>query len=145
MMEKFEYDDPGAPVVLIQPVDDHDLSFLDSEVRIIESRTDADFRLVALKVNDWNSDLSPWKTPPAFGKDGFGDGARATLDEILDIVRDQKKHILSAAILSRGCSRCGRRIRPTLSAASRRRPHRCGFPDLRTTWKNVKYKAARYI
>ena len=91
MMEKFEYGDPGAPVVLIQPVDDHDLSFLDSEVRIIESRTDADFRLVALKVNDWNSDLSPWKTPPAFGKDGFGDGAMATLDELLEIAWDKTK------------------------------------------------------
>ena len=90
-MEKFEYGAIGAPVVLIQPVDDHDLSFLDSEVKIIKSLTDADFRLVALKVNDWNSDLSPWKAPAVFGKDGFGDGAEATLDELLEIVRDQTK------------------------------------------------------
>ena len=90
MMEKFEYGDPGAPVVLMQPVDNHDLSFLDNEVRMIKSLTDADFRLVALKVNDWNSDLSPWKAPAVFGKDGFGDGAEATLDELLEIVRDKK-------------------------------------------------------
>ena len=91
MMKRIEYGDPGASVVLIQPVDNHDLSFLDNEVRMIKSLTDADFRLVALKVNDWNSDLSPWKAPPVFGKDGFGDGARATLEELLEIVRDQTK------------------------------------------------------
>lgn len=91
MMERFEYGDPGASVVLIQPVDDHDLSFLDGEIKVIKSLTDADFRLVAFKVNDWNSDLSPWKSPPVFGKDGFGDGAKATLDEILDTVRDRTK------------------------------------------------------
>lgn len=91
MMKIFEYGDPGASVVLIHPVDDHDLSFLDGEIKMIKSLTDADFRLVAFKVNDWNSDLSPWKSPPVFGKVGFGDGAKATLDEILDTVRDKTK------------------------------------------------------
>ena len=87
----FEYGDPGASAVLVQPVDDHDLSFLDDEIRTIQSLTDVPFRLAALKVKDWNRELSPWKAPPVFGKDGFGDGAKATLDEILKTVRDQTK------------------------------------------------------
>ena len=91
MMEIFEYGDPGAPVVLIQPVDDHDLSFLDGEIKAIKSLTNADFHFVAMKVSDWNCDLSPWKEPPVFGKDGFGDGAKSTLDEILNNVRDITK------------------------------------------------------
>ncbi len=88
-MKRIEYGDPAAPAVLIQPVDDHDLSFLDSEIKAIKSLTDAPSRLVAFKVNDWNSDLSPWKAPPVFGKEGFGDGAKATLEEILETVRDK--------------------------------------------------------
>ena len=91
MMEVFKYGNPGASVVLIQPVDDHDLSFVEDEIKAIKSLTDADFRLVAFKVNDWNSDLSPWKAPPVFGKDDFGEGAAATLDEILEIVSDKTK------------------------------------------------------
>ena len=91
MMEIFENGNPGASIVLIQPVDDHDLSFIDGEIKAIKSLTDVDFRLVALKVNNWNSDLSPWKAPPVFGKDGFGEGAAATLDEILNSVRDITK------------------------------------------------------
>ena len=87
----FEYGDPDASAVLVQPVDDHDLSFLDSEINTIKNLTDVDFRLIALKVSDWNRELSPWKAPPVFGIDGFGDGAKATLDEILKTVRDQTK------------------------------------------------------
>ena len=91
MMEKFEYGDHGASVVFIQPVDYRDLSFLDGEVEAIKKLTDVGFRLVAFKVNDWNGDLSPWNAPPVFGKDCFGGGAAATLDEILDYVRDTSK------------------------------------------------------
>ena len=36
-------------------------------------------RLIAFKAEDWNRDLSPWTTPPAFGKTGFGNGAEETL------------------------------------------------------------------
>lgn len=50
MIDSYEYGDPGASVVLVQPVDDHDLSFLDDEIRTIQSLTDIPFRLVA--VND---------------------------------------------------------------------------------------------
>ena len=90
-MKKYEYGDPGARVVLIQPVDKRDLSFIESEIEIIKRLTDSSFRLVAFQVNDWNRDLPPWEAPPVFGKEGFGGGAGATLEEILSLVSDKEK------------------------------------------------------
>jgi len=90
-MKKYEYGDPGARVVLIQPVDKRDLSFIESEIEIIKRLTDSSFRLVAFQVNDWNRDLSPWEAPPVFGKEGFGGGACATLEEILTLISDKTK------------------------------------------------------
>ena len=34
-------------------------------------------------VEDWNSELTPWPSPPVFGKQPFGDQAKDTLDYIL--------------------------------------------------------------
>lgn len=41
---------------------------------------------VALRVDDWNEELSPWRVPAIFGNDDFGDGAENTLEFILDRV-----------------------------------------------------------
>ncbi len=90
-MQKIEYGDPGARAVLIQPVDEHDLSVIGNEIENIRKRTEKEFRLIAFRVNDWNTDLSPWKSPAVFGSEGFGDGAGAVLGEILENVRDGTK------------------------------------------------------
>lgn len=42
-----------------------------------------DAKVAALKVGDWNQELSPWKADPAFGDEGFGDGAEDTLSYIV--------------------------------------------------------------
>ena len=77
--------DCGSPdVLLIQPVDDHDLEVLDSEVTGIVERCGAGFTLAAFEVNDWNADLSPWEAPPVFGKEGFEGRAEETLRFVLD-------------------------------------------------------------
>ena len=47
-MERFEYGDPDAPVVLIQPVGDHDLPLMEKEASLIREMCGRDFRLVAL-------------------------------------------------------------------------------------------------
>ena len=85
------YGDPNAPVVLIQMADDHDLDNIESELREIQRRTDADFCLIAIKVHDWNLDLSPWEAPAVFGKEGFGGGAEKTLAEVLKYCTNQDK------------------------------------------------------
>ena len=90
-MKTFEFGDPKAPVCLIQPVDDHDLEGIRNEYEKIRELTGMDFCLTAIKVNDWNKDLSPWVAPAVFGIENFGDGAADTLKEILSLCTDKDK------------------------------------------------------
>ena len=90
-MEIFEYGDKNASVVLIHPVYDHDLAGMENEIKHIHQAVDIDFRLIALKVDSWNRDLSPWNTPAVFGDEDFGNGASATLAEILKLTKDRSK------------------------------------------------------
>ena len=80
--ECYLYIQPEAKYLLIQPVDEHDLNLLDNEVELVHRLSDKPFTLAAFKVNDWNSELTPWSAPPVFGKIPFGDGAEETLDYI---------------------------------------------------------------
>lgn len=73
------YTGDSAQFLLIQPVDQHDLEVLDTEIQHIEALSAVPFTLAAFRVIDWNQDLSPWEAPPVFGKDGFGNGAANTL------------------------------------------------------------------
>lgn len=86
-----EYGDPGAGIVLIQPVDDHDLEGIENEVAFISLKCNRTFRLKAVRIRDWNSDLSPWEAPAVFGRTGFGSGAAATLHELLGLCGDKNR------------------------------------------------------
>ena len=78
--ECYIYNCGSSDVLLVQPVDDHDLEVLDSEVaEIVRLAEGACFTLAAFRVNDWNADLSPWEAPPVFGSEGFSGGAEETL------------------------------------------------------------------
>ena len=72
----------AAKYLLIQPVDEHDIEVLDNEVAEIQDNTDKQFSLIAFKIEDWNSELSPWEAPSAFGNKSFGSGAKDTLEFI---------------------------------------------------------------
>ena len=85
------YGNPEASAVLIQMVDDHDSGLMESEIAGIRSLTDRDFCLLAVPVASWNRDLSPWEAPAVFGKEGFGDGAARTLEEVLAFCGDRDK------------------------------------------------------
>ena len=60
-------------------VDDHDLEVIESQVARICSLYSPDFHLVALKADDWNNDLSPWKY------NNFAGGAEKTLERVLEV------------------------------------------------------------
>ena len=83
-----------APNVLIQAVYDSDPAGIENETKAIRERTDADFRLIAVKVSDWNRDLAPWQAPPAFGNKGFGGNAAKTLEEILTLCSDRDRNYI---------------------------------------------------
>ena len=85
------YGNPDASVILIQMVDEHDMEGMESEVAEIKKLMDADFSLLAFKVHDWNTDLSPWPASAVFGKEDFGNGAADTLAEVLKCCTDPKK------------------------------------------------------
>ena len=76
------YLNENTEYILIQPVDENDISVLDNEVKHIEENADRNFSLVAFKIEDWNSELTPWEMSLLRGKGNFGDGAVGTLEFI---------------------------------------------------------------
>ena len=76
------YLNENTEYILIQPVDENDISVLDNEVKHIGENIDRNFSLVAFKIEDWNSELTPWEMPLLRGKGNFGDGAAGTLEFI---------------------------------------------------------------
>ena len=94
----FLYQNEAAKHLLIQPIDEHDLEGLDQEVEIIKELSDKSFSLVAFMIKDWNQELTPWGTPPVFGKTPFGDGAEKTLEfitsQLLPEVQEDIPHLI---------------------------------------------------
>ena len=90
-MELYELGDPQSDIVLIQPVDDHDLEGIENEFAEMIDRCNMRFLLIAVRIDDWNNDLSPWKAPAVFGKEDFGSGASNTLEELLNLCADKRK------------------------------------------------------
>ncbi len=87
----YEFGDANANTVLIQPVDEYDLAGIENEASIIAASCGKSFQLIAFKIDNWNTDLSPWKAPAVFGKEDFGEGAEKTLAELLKLCSDENK------------------------------------------------------
>ena len=90
-MITYEYGNPEADTVLIQPTGEHEMASLENEVREIEKRTSKEFRFIATKVENWNDDLSPWKAPAVFKTEDFCGGASKTLENILALCADKNR------------------------------------------------------
>ena len=90
-MQIVHYGNLSASTVLIQPVDDHDLEEMETELNEIRKQGKADFQLIAVKVDNWNQDLSPWEASAVFGSEGFGDGAGELLQFLLGQCVDRRK------------------------------------------------------
>lgn len=87
------YIQENAEYWLVQMADAHDLEGLAREQQAIADAVGVPFSLIAVTVERWNDELSPWEAPPVFGKQGFGGGAAATLraltDTLLPAIRAQ--------------------------------------------------------
>ena len=90
-MITYEYGNPEADTVLIQPTGEHEMASLENEVREIEKRTSKEFRFIATKVENWNDDLSPWKAPAVFKTEDFYGGASKTLENIIALCADKNR------------------------------------------------------
>ena len=73
------YGTVGAEYLLLQMANEHDLAGMQRELDALRWQTAHPFLLVAVPVQNWNDDLSPWSAPPAWGRQGFGGGAGDTL------------------------------------------------------------------
>ncbi|MBO4337855.1 MAG: esterase [Lachnospiraceae bacterium] len=87
-MEAYRYANTDADIVLVQMVDEHSLSSIEKEMEMIRSMTAAEFGLIAVKVDNWNNDLSPWEAPAAFGNEAFAGKADKSLDFLLGLCTD---------------------------------------------------------
>ena len=90
-MKIHEFGNTNADIVLVQPVIGRDLEYLEKETELVRDLSGKDFYLLAVEVEDWNRDLSPWKAPAVFGKEDFGGEAQKTLDEIVKLCADMNK------------------------------------------------------
>ena len=77
------YSTGNPEFVLIQPVDEHDIAVMDNEVSQIE-KSGHQFVLSAFRIYDWNSELTAWNAPQAFGDARFGNKAGETLQYITE-------------------------------------------------------------
>jgi predicted alpha/beta superfamily hydrolase len=73
------YTEPGSRILMLQGVDENDLSVLEEQIGLIRQNSLRPFTFVTFRIGDWNSELSPWPAPPVFGKTPFGSGAPGTL------------------------------------------------------------------
>lgn len=85
-MDIYEYGSSLASIVLIQMVGEHDLPGVEREITEIRRLTDMDFQFIAVKVNNWNQDLSPWNAAAV-----FGNGAKDTLEVLMKLCTDTNK------------------------------------------------------
>lgn len=90
-MTIYRFGDQSEKITLVQPIDRMGIKSLKRELTQIRELTQTAFSLTAIAVDDWNRDLSPWSAPPVFGKEPFGDGAKETLDYILEACSDQSR------------------------------------------------------
>lgn len=90
-MTIYRFGDQSEKITLVQPIDRMGIKSLKRKLTQIRELTQTVFSLTAIAVDDWNRDLSPWSAPPVFGKEPFGDGAKETLDYILEACSDQSR------------------------------------------------------
>ena len=74
----YVYGEQNAKYLLLQMTDEQELQSMDNEVASIV-QSNHHFLFAAIPVTNWNDELSPWKAPAVWGKQGFGGNAADTL------------------------------------------------------------------
>ena len=88
----------NAKFFLIQPVDSHDTEELEHQINYIEEHSTATFTHIAVRIEKWNAELTPWSAPPVFGKIPFGEGANHTLLYIIQQLIPELQHRYNLSI-----------------------------------------------
>ena len=89
-MKVIRYGNEKSENILIQMIGMHEIPFLENEVKLIREYSGTeDFQLHAVKVDDWNRELSPWVAPAAFGDEDFGGQGWTTLKSLMDYIENE--------------------------------------------------------
>lgn len=99
-MKYFNYGDINSNNIIIQLVDDHDLSLVDNEIKYINSFTNVSYMLICVLIDDWFKDLTPWPFTAIYGHNDFGDGASFTINKIIEEVVNPIKNINKKFIIA---------------------------------------------
>ena len=100
-MEFTEFGRAESPFVLVQPFDRRSMDGIEKEIYEIRRLVDTDFRFIAVTVDDWNNDLSPWSAPAVYGKEDFAGEAADTLQGILGYLKeDDSKYYIGGYSLA---------------------------------------------
>lgn len=87
-MEILRYGDIDSKSVLVQMIGGHEIESIKNEMDAIKKLSANDFAMIAVKVDDWNKELSPWESPPVFGNESFGGQAKKTIEEVKNLCTD---------------------------------------------------------
>ena len=79
------YGEAHAEYLLLQMTGEHELQSMESEIAAI-AQSAHHFLFAAIPVKSWNDELSPWKSPAVWGKQGFGGKAADTLRFLIEQV-----------------------------------------------------------
>ena len=127
-MKVIRYGNEKSENILIQMIGMHEIPFLENEVKLIREYSGTeDFQLHAVKVDDWNRELSPWVAPAALAMriSAARGGRRLSRCWIILKMRftGSERSIIRICIWEdtrwRGSLRCGRRTRRISSRALR--------------------------
>ena len=82
-----------AEYLLLQMTDEHELQHMDNEISAIAQGSAHLFLFAAVPVKNWNDELSPWKSPAVWGKQGFGgkagDALRFLIEQVIPTLKQQ--------------------------------------------------------
>ena len=82
-----------AEYLLLQMTDEHELQHMDNEISAIAQGSAHSFLFAAVPVKNWNDELSPWKSPAVWGKQGFGgkagDALRFLIEQVIPTLKQQ--------------------------------------------------------
>ena len=74
-------------VLLVQPVGQEEKQALEQQFLLLqEAAGDTPIQWIALPIERWNDELTPWTAPPVFGKTPFGEEGPVTLRFLLEEV-----------------------------------------------------------
>ncbi|MCR5083005.1 MAG: esterase [Parasporobacterium sp.] len=86
----YSFGSENADTVILQVIGEHEIKRLDREYELMKTVIGGDFLFTAMLVDDWYSDLSPWKCEEAINGKEFKGNATKTLNKLLEFAKQYK-------------------------------------------------------